>query len=188
MTLQRRQFLTGALAAATTTVLSAPVTAQSRYLQCVPYARQQSGVEIYGNAHTWWSKAAGKYARGSRPAPGAVMVLKPHGKMRLGHVAYVSEVIDSRHIRLNHANWSRINGRRGQMERDVPAYDVSPNNDWSQVRVWYHSIQDLGRTSYPLYGFIYNSPTAHAVPASAQPQQARAESSRAFKDAFGRGI
>lgn len=188
MTLHRRQFLTGALATAATAALSAPAAARSKYLQCVPYAREQSGVEIYGNAHTWWSQAAGKYPRGSRPVAGAVMVFRPHGKMRLGHVAYVSEVIDSRHIRLNHANWSRINGRRGQIERDVPAYDVSPNNDWSQVRVWYHSIQDLGRTSYPLYGFIYNSTTAHAVPAAAQQQPVRAESSRAFKDAFDRGI
>lgn len=188
MTFHRRQFLTGALAAAATTALSAPAAARSNYLQCVPYARQQSGVQIYGNAGTWWGQAAGKYARGSRPVAGAVMVFKPHGKMRIGHVAYVSKVIDSRHIRLNHANWSRINGRRGQVERDVPAYDVSPNNDWSEVRVWYHSIQDLGRTRYPLHGFIYNAPTAHAVPPAVRQRKAPAQSSRAFNDAFGRGI
>ncbi len=30
-------------------------------LQCVPYAREHSGVKIYGDAYTWWDKAAGKY-------------------------------------------------------------------------------------------------------------------------------
>ncbi len=26
-------------------------------LQCVPFARQESGLEIYGNASTWWEQA-----------------------------------------------------------------------------------------------------------------------------------
>lgn len=188
MTTHRRQFLLGALAATATAAIAVPVAAQSQYLQCVPYARAQSGVQIFGNANTWWGQASGKYARGSRPIAGAVMVFKPHGKMRLGHVAYVSEVIDARHIRLNHANWSRINGRRGQIERDVPAYDVSPNNDWSEVRVWYHSIQDLGRTRWPLHGFIYNAPSAQAFPPAPVQQTVRMQSSRAFQEAFGLGI
>src|SRR5688572_2935203 len=59
------------------------------YLQCVPYARQVSGVQIYGDAWTWWSQAAGRYARGFAPRVGAVMSFKPHGNMRLGHVAAV---------------------------------------------------------------------------------------------------
>ena len=42
-------------------------------LQCVPYARQVSGIHIYGDAHSWWGKANGKYARGSMPRVGAVM-------------------------------------------------------------------------------------------------------------------
>ena len=32
------------------------------YLQCVPYARQVSGIRIYGDAHTWWDQAEGRYA------------------------------------------------------------------------------------------------------------------------------
>src|SRR3954466_9883037 len=44
-------------------------------LQCVPYAREHSGIKIYGDAYTWWDKAAGKYAREQLPEPGAVMVL-----------------------------------------------------------------------------------------------------------------
>ncbi|WP_230207006.1 CHAP domain-containing protein [Novosphingobium sp. Gsoil 351] len=125
------------------------------YLQCVPYARQVSGIRIFGDAHTWWDQAAGKYARGSRPKVGAVMSFRPYGAMRLGHVAAVSRVIDSRTVLLRHANWSLIGGRRGQIEDDVRAVDVSDANDWSEVRVWFAPIQALGTTHWPLNGFIY---------------------------------
>ena len=47
------------------------------YLQCVPYAREVSGIRIYGDAHTWWDQAAGHYARGVRPRVGAVMSFRP---------------------------------------------------------------------------------------------------------------
>ena len=36
-------------------------------LQCVPYARDHSGVKIFGDAYTWWDQAAGKYPRGHAP-------------------------------------------------------------------------------------------------------------------------
>ena len=127
-----KPILAASLALASVPLLLAPppVAAQSSsYLQCVPYARELSGIQIYGDARTWWDQADGKYARGKRPQKGAVMVFKPYRNMRLGHVAYVSAVIDSRTVRLTHANWSEINGRRGQVERNVPAIDVSPNND-----------------------------------------------------------
>ncbi len=126
------------------------------YLQCVPYAREVTGIRIYGDAHTWWGQARGRYKRGSRPKVGAVMAFRPHGSMRLGHVAAVSRVIDSRTVLLRHANWSPINGRRGLVEKDVKAIDVSPNNDWSKVRVWYDPLRGLGTTHWPLLGFIYN--------------------------------
>jgi surface antigen len=125
------------------------------YLQCVPYARQVSGIQIYGDAWTWWGQAEGRYARGHTPRPGAVMAFRPHGNMTLGHVAAVSQVVDSRTVLLTHANWSPIDGRRGQVERNVRAVDVSPANDWSQVRVWYAPIGDLGTTAWPVEGFIY---------------------------------
>ena len=125
------------------------------YLQCVPYARQVSGIRIFGDAHTWWDQAAGKYARGTRPKVGAVMSFRPYGNMRLGHVAAVSRVLDSRTVLLRHANWSLIDGRRGQIEDGVRAIDVSDANDWSEVRVWFASIQGLGTTHWPLNGFIY---------------------------------
>ena len=125
------------------------------YLQCVPYARQVSGIAIYGDAHTWWGQAEGKYARGNRPRVGAVMSFKPFGNSRLGHVAAVSRIVDSRTVLIRHANWSPINGRRGQIEDDVLAVDVSEANDWSEVRVWFAPIQGLGTTRWPLNGFIY---------------------------------
>jgi len=125
------------------------------YLQCVPYARQVSGIQIHGDAWTWWNQAEGKYARGERPKVGAVMAFKPYGKMELGHVAAVSRIIDSRTVLLRHANWSLINGRRGQIEDNVEAVDVSPENDWSEVRVWFAPIEGLGGTHWPVQGFIY---------------------------------
>lgn len=132
--------------------------------QCVPYARKISGISIYGDAHTWWGKADGRYARGNAPMVGAVMALRPHGKMQLGHVAMVSKILDNRNILLNHANWSQINGSRGQVERDVLARDVSKNNDWSEVKIWYTPIGHLGKTRYPLYGFIYPMTPAEITP------------------------
>ena len=125
-------------------------------LQCVPYARAASGIQIFGDAHTWWGQAKGHYARGFAPKVGAVMAFHPHGKMVLGHVAYVSRIVDTRTVLLRHANWSPINGKTGQIERDVRAVDVSPNNDWSKVRVWFAPLHGLGGTAWPVEGFIYN--------------------------------
>lgn len=139
------------------------------YMQCVPYAREVTGIRIYGDAHTWWDQAEGRYRRGNRPKPGAVMAFRPAGNMPLGHVAAVSRVIDSRTVLLDHANWSPIDGRRGQVERNVKAVDVSPANDWSLVRVWYDPVKGLGTTHWPVQGFIYNEkPSApSAQPAAA---------------------
>ncbi len=138
-------------------VLPTPALAKSRYLQCVPYARKVSGIEIRGNAKTWWGQAAGRYERGSAPRVGAVMALPGYGKMRLGHVATVSSIVSDREVLLDHANWSR----RGGIERNVRAIDVSPQGDWSRVRIWYAGNGDLGTTSYPVSGFIYpNAPSS----------------------------
>lgn len=158
------------------------------YLQCVPYAREVSGIDIYGDAHTWWDQAAGRFERGKTPRVGAVMAFIPTGNMRLGHVAAVARVIDSRTVLLDHANWSPINGRRGQIERNVKAIDVSPDNDWSEVRVWYHPLQGLGTTPWPVHGFIYPDGTPRSQPrqqfAQAAPQPTREEPSKAFLAAF----
>jgi hypothetical protein len=136
-------------------LVAAPALALNEGLQCVPYARALSGVEIRGDAHTWWGQAEGKYARGQRPKVGAVLAFEPHGKMRLGHVAAVRRIIDDRTILISHANWSTIDGTRGHIEQDVRAVDVSEAGDWSAVRVWYTPNAALGSTQWPAHGFIY---------------------------------
>ena len=136
-------------------LVAAPAAALNEGLQCVPYARALSGVTIFGDAHTWWGQADGKYTRGNEPKVGAVLAFPPYGKMRLGHVAAVRRVVDDRTIIISHANWSTIGGVRGHIEEDVRAVDVSDANDWSRVRVWYTPNAALGSTQWPAYGFIY---------------------------------
>jgi surface antigen len=136
------------------------------YWQCVPFARMISGIEIFGDAWTWWQKAAGRYAQGFTPKAGAVLVFKPNGVMDKGHVAVVSQVLTDRVIQVTQANWSIIQGRRGQVERDVTVIDVSPQGDWSQVKVWYDPVRDLGKTVYPTYGFIYQTTQTAAASAA----------------------
>lgn len=163
------------------------------YLQCVPYAREVSGIQIYGDAHTWWNQAAGRYQRGREPKVGAVMAFQPHRNMKLGHIAAVSKIIDRRTVLISHSNWSPINGRRGQIERNVRAVDVSPNNDWSSVRVWYHPLQAVGKTAWPLHGFIYGgkakgdtkfSPIRPQITQVKAPQAVTPNPSKKFSQAF----
>lgn len=136
-------------------LLATPVQALNEGLQCVPYARALTGVEIRGDAHTWWGQADGRYQRGSQPKVGAVMSFRPHGNMRLGHVAAVRRIVDERTLIISHANWSTIDGGRGHIEDDVRVVDASEANDWSRVRVWYTPNAALGGTEWPLNGFIY---------------------------------
>ncbi len=189
-----------AIAASLACLLAAPLAAESAalefgqdarpelapYLQCVPYARQISGIQIFGDARSWWGQAQGRYATGSTPRKGAVMTFQPHRNMALGHVATVSRIMDSRSVLLDHANWSPIDGRRGQVERDVLAIDVSPDNDWSQVRVWYAPLGALGTTAWPVSGFIYadKTPTVQPPRIAQAATQARSESSKQFLKAF----
>jgi surface antigen len=132
-----------------------PVAKAVQHWECVPIARSLSGIQIRGDAHSWWGQADGRYDRGHQPKRGAVLAFKPHGAMRLGHVAAVSRIVNDRTLLVTHSNWSRIDGRRGQIERDVRVVDVSEHNDWSQVRVWYATLGDIGTTAWPTHGFIY---------------------------------
>ena len=146
------------------------------YLQCVPYARQVTGIQIRGDAWTWWGQAEGKYARGYTPKVGAVMALRPHGNSHLGHVAAVSRIIDARTILIRHANWSPINGRRGQIEDNVKVIDVSPANDWSEVRVWYAPIGAIGGSVWPVQGFIYPAKPGKFAPLKVAPSSHKPQS------------
>lgn len=131
------------------TLLVSPATAG--VLQCVPFARQVSGIDLHGNANTWWGQAEGRYDRGHEPRVGAVLAFASSRSMRVGHVAMVSKIVSDREVLLTHANWSY----RGGIERNVRAVDVSPNNDWTDVRVWFAPIGDLGLRSNHAQGFIY---------------------------------
>jgi len=136
-------------------------------IQCVPFAREASGIELKGNAGTWWNKAAGLYARGAAPEPGAVLNFRANRAMRLGHVAVVREVANSRQIEIDQAHWAG----RG-ISRDTSVIDVSPDNDWSAVRVAMGHDGKYG-SIYPTYGFIYDRPsgagmqTASVLPVAA---------------------
>jgi|TARA_R100001244_G_scaffold71741_2_gene58048 surface antigen len=165
-------------------ILASPAKAED-YLQCVPFARELSGIQIYGDAHSWWDQAAGVYQRGATPAEGAVLSLPGYGAMQLGHVAVVRGIVDDRTILISHANWSPINGRRGQIERKVMARDVSDNNDWSLVRIWYAPIGKLGTTAFPVNGFIYPAQLGRKDSrqwASAKPERSSRQPNRALFD------
>ncbi|APR53556.1 CHAP domain-containing protein [Sphingomonas koreensis] len=137
--------------------------------ECVPFARQASGIQIWGDAWTWWGQAQGKYQRGDVPEVGAVVAFAKSNALRLGHVSVVSRIIEPRVIMVTHANWSRFDGKRGQVEQDVTLFDVSPAGDWSQVKVWYRDTKGLGSTTYPVHGFIYGRPASGAKVARARP-------------------
>jgi len=160
---KRTRALLGSLAAAAMISLTPAAATADGYWQCVPFARLMSGIQIFGDARTWWSQAAGKYETGSVPKIGSVLSFKPTARMNLGHVAFVSQVLTDRVIQVTHANWSIIEGDRGQIEKDVTVVDVSPNGDWTQVKVWYDPIRDLGTTVYPTNGFIYQDAQAMKI-------------------------
>lgn len=123
-------------------------------LSCVPYARARSGLAIRGDAWQWWDAASVRYQRGQAPQAGSVMVLRRSSRLPLGHVAVVSRLVSGREIRVDHANWASGSGK-GLVARDQPVADVSANNDWSVVRVWYPRIGAYGSTAYPAHGFIH---------------------------------
>ena len=123
-------------------------------LQCVPYARARSGVGIFGDAGTWWAKAEGQYARGTTPLLGSVMVLTGYAGPGRAHVAVVARLVSDREITVDHANWLDD----GAIYRDDPVVDVSPDNDWREVRVFNPRTGSWGVRTYLVQGFIGPGP------------------------------
>ena len=120
-------------------------------LQCVPYARQASGVNIYGDAHTWWRQAEDKFQTDDQPRPGAVMVMRGRNDSDTrGHVAVVRKMLTDRQITIDHANWAN----KGEIQKDTPVLDVSSGNDWTQVRVWNIEYGHFGNHVYSVQGFV----------------------------------
>ena len=118
-------------------------------LECAPYARQRTGVQLYGDAASWWDQADGQYAKGSDPVPGGVLVFRRSGRLPYGHVAVVRDQLSAREITVDQANWVHHRVTTGE-----PVVDVSDANDWSEVRVWWDPAGTMGATTYPAYGFI----------------------------------
>ncbi len=131
-------------------------------IQCVPYAREVSGIKLKGDAWQWWNAAAGQYERGRDPKDGAVLVFNRQGSMRYGHVSVVTRVINSRLVLVDHANWAPARGTgRGAVTTAVPVVDMSPKNDWTQVRVWFNPASDFGSRVYRTEGFVYHEDTPY---------------------------
>lgn len=126
----------------------------ARPVQCVPYAREQSGVSIYGDAYTWWNQAAPRYAQGSWPQPGAVLVLAQTDRMQHGHLAVVKNIVNPREIYVTHSNWGNDWKTRRAIYESMRVQDVSAMNDWSSVRFWNKDVNQYG-FPYAAKGFIY---------------------------------
>jgi hypothetical protein len=118
-------------------------------LDCAPFARAVSGLQLRGAAADWWAQAEGRYHRTQTPAVGSVLVFRRSARLSDGHVAVVSRVLSDRRILATYANWVRH-----QVSEDVPVIDVSPGNDWTRVRVWWPSTNQMGVTEYATFGFI----------------------------------
>ena len=133
--------------------------ASGRYVsspvQCVPYARQSSGINLYGDAHTWWPQAQQKgYVCGPYPTPGAVLVLSKTSTMHYGHLAVVKRLINNREIDVTHSNWGSDWASRRIIYESMRVQDISAANDWSMVRFWNHKVKAFG-FPYAVSGFIY---------------------------------
>jgi len=135
------------LTAAALIALVSPVPAAAK--DCVRAVRSMSDFSIQGDAWTWWQHSEGVYEHDRHPAQGSVLVFKKTGRLGRGHVSLVSAVVDKRTIEVDHT-WDRSS----KIRHGMTVVDVSPNNDWSEVRVWNDPADTLGTSVYPTYGFV----------------------------------
>jgi hypothetical protein len=142
------------ISAALLLLLAVPASsAFASYLNCVQYVKQVSSIEISGNAWMWWNNAKGRYNIGHRPAKNSVLVFQRTKAMSAGHVAVVREVVNRRTILIEHANWAPRNGMKGRVSTEL-VEDISPNNDWTSVRVMHKPSMSFGKP-YATNGFIH---------------------------------
>lgn len=118
-------------------------------LSCAPFARAEVGLALDGDAADWWGEAARRYPRSDSPRLGSVLVFRRSSRLPYGHVSVVSRLLDSRRILVIQANWVP-----GELDEDQLVVDVSPRNDWTEVRVWYPPTGRMGTHAYRTYGFI----------------------------------
>ena len=86
----------------------------------------------------------------ARPLVGSVLVLSKTKRLRRGHVGVVTAIASEREIRLDHANW-----QPDAIITNMAVMDVSPANDWTQLRFWNKDARMWGAV-YPASGFVYN--------------------------------
>lgn len=181
----RKLLLLIASAVAITVAAVTPAAA----IQCVQYAREASGINLKGDAWQWWNAASGVYDRGRTPKDGAVLVFNRQGSMRYGHVSVVTRVLSNRLVLVDHANWAPVRtSGRGAITTAVPVLDVSPKNDWTQVRVWFPPANDFGSRVYRTDGYVYQPrdpratrPAIHQVAVNKASQMFPADRSAARK-------
>jgi surface antigen len=147
---------------------TARIANRRAHLQCVPFARRESGVAIFGDANTWWQQAAGRYEREGAPVEGAVLVLRGYHDDSRGHVAVVKQIVSPRLIIVDHSNWLN----HGEITRDVPIRDVSDAGDWSVVQVWNVVGRQWGARTYKVRGFILDQLDPNAPQGAVPLQQA----------------
>lgn len=117
---------------------------------CAEYARIRSGFPVFGDAKYWWERARNLFDRVAEPVADSVMVFSASKRLKRGHVAVVTHIVSAREIRVDQANWMN----KGEIDHATPVLDVSPNNDWSQVRVWDVPSRQFGARTYKISGFI----------------------------------
>jgi len=142
--------------AACSTSFNTPYAAghyESSPTQCVPYARSVSGVNLYGDAYTWWDQADPS-KRGNIPAVGSVLVLANTQRMYHGHLAVVTRIVGPREISVTHSNWGDGPLTRRRVFDYQRVLDASLMNDWSSVRFWNYQKDSFG-AAYAAKGFIY---------------------------------
>jgi hypothetical protein len=122
--------------------------------QCVLFARDFTGVHLHGDAWAWWDAAAGVYPRSNVPHADTILVLRATSQLHLGHVAIVKSIVGPREILVTHANWGGDDPTRRIVHDSTAVVDVSPDNDWSQIRLWHAPSNGFGKV-YAAYGFIY---------------------------------
>ena len=135
------------------------ILAANHYMQCVPFARELSGIAIRGDAYLWWQMAEGLYRKAHKPQVGAVFVMEGYNTDARGHVAVVKRLLTPRVMVVDHANW--LND--GKLHVDTPIKDVSPNNDWSMVRVWLTPASRYGSRVYTAKGFLLQDTRARQM-------------------------
>ena len=130
--------------------------------QCAPFVREITGIPLRGDAWTWWDQAAGRFERGAAPKVDSVLVLRATDQLPYGHVAIVRRVVGPREITVTHADWGGDDPTRRLVHDSMPVVDVSPANDWSELRFWNPGARAFGKV-YAAYGFIYPSAGSEAL-------------------------